>query len=99
MNDSVHHGFGNGRYSGGIMAYHKNVFVRVTNDGWKSYTDIPMSYSETNDDGTENWTVDFSRTAENAEDFEYCVCYQANGQTYWANNLGENYDSYFRIYQ
>ena len=79
-------------------AYHKNVFVRVTNDGWNSYTDIPMSYSETNADGTENWTAPVTMTAKSYKDFEFCVCYQVNGREYWANNFGENYPDNYRVF-
>ena len=79
-------------------AYQKNVFVRYTNDGWNTYTDAPLSYYETNENGTETWTGSVVRTAEDWHDFEYCVCYQVNGQEYWANNFGENYTISHRVY-
>ncbi len=84
-------------------AYNKNVFVRFTTDGWDTYTDVPLSYSETNDDGTELWTayIDASGIRTNGyhlDKFEYAVCYQVNGQEYWANNFGENYDINYRLY-
>ena len=75
-------------------SYHKNVFVRYTNDNWNTYTDVPMSYSETLANGTENWTgvIDVI----DRENLEFCICYQVNGQEYWANNFGRNYnDSYY----
>ncbi len=72
-------------------AYAKNVFVRYTTDGWNTYADQPLTYQSTNDDGTENWSTSLSLGYENTEDVEYAVCYQVNGQTYWANNFGENY--------
>ena len=78
-------------------AYNKNVFIRYTNDNWNTYTDAPMSYNKTNADGTENWTGEVSVTASDYSDFEYCVCYQVNGNEYWANNFGENYGYHYRI--
>ena len=75
------------------FAYNKNVFVRYTTDGWNTYHDAALAYDKTNDDGTENWTTTVSLgTVENSEDFEYAICYQANGNTYWANNFGANYN-------
>ena len=83
-------------------AYHKNVFVRYTTNGWKSHHDVAMSYSETNADKTETWTVKIpvdinGYDYENADKFEYAICYRVNGKEYWANNFGKNYDRFFHI--
>ncbi len=84
-------------------AYNKNVFVRYTTDGWNTYADKALSYDKTNADGTEAWTttipVDESLIYDygTTEGFEYAICYQVNGQTYWANNFGANYDKHFVI--
>ena len=81
-------------------AYHKNVFVRYTTDGWNTCHDEPMHYSASNDDGTENWTtyLPISGAEASGEGFEYAICYQVNGREYWANNFGENYDRSYYIY-
>lgn len=81
-------------------AYHKNVYVRYTTDGWNSFRDEPMRYSESNDDGTEKWTtyLPISGADSMSESFEYAICYQVNGREYWANNFGENYDRSYYIY-
>ena len=88
-------------------AYNKNVFVRYTTDNWATYTDKALSYDSTNADGTENWnttvTVEEGRYYNSdiytaAEGFEYAICYQVNGQTYWANNLGSNYDGTYYLH-
>ena len=77
-------------------AYQKNVFIRYTLNGWRTYTDVPMSYDSTNSDGTETWKGTIRRSPETSN-FQYCVCYEVNGQTYWANNFGENYNYEYRV--
>ncbi len=79
--------------------YAKNVFVRYTTDGWNTYTDKALSYSETNADGTEAWTTSLAlgNYSDNI-DFEYAICYQVNGNTYWANYFGNNYDFNYCIH-
>ena len=81
-------------------AYHKNVYVRYTTDGWNSYRDEAMRYAATNDNGTESWTtyLPISGSEASSENFEYAICYQVNGQEYWANNFGANYDRSYYIY-
>ena len=81
-------------------AYHKNVFVRYTTDGWNTCHDESMHYLETNDDGSERWTtyLPISGTDASGEGFEYAICYQVNGKEYWANNYGKNYDRSYYIY-
>ncbi len=80
-------------------AYDKNVFVRYTTDGWNTYADQSLYYSNTNNDGTETWTTILSlESLQNSEDFEYAICYQVNGNTYWANYFGENYNFNYSIH-
>ena len=81
-------------------AYHKNVFVRYTTDGWNSYRDASMNYSATNSDGSETWTtyLPISGSEASGEGFEYAICYQVNGKEYWANNFGANYNRSYYIY-
>lgn len=82
-------------------AYHKNVFVRYTTDGWKSFNDVPMFYSVSHGNGTETWTaaLPIGRLDYTGEDFHYAICYQVNGQEYWANNFGADYDRTHHINQ
>lgn len=79
-------------------AYEKNVQVRYTQDSWATYTDVPLSYASTNSDDTEVWSGVLNLDERGIDNFEYCVYYQVNGQTYWANNFGENYDSNYIIH-
>lgn len=79
-------------------AYDKIVRVRYTEDNWATYTDVPLKYSLTNSDGTEDWTTTLTLDSTKTDSFEYCIYYEANGQTYWANNFGENYHYNYRVY-
>lgn len=80
-------------------AYEKNVQVRYTQDNWATYTDVPLSYNSTNSDGSELWTVNLNLDDRGTSNFQYCVYYQVNGQTYWANNFGQNYDATYYMYK
>lgn len=78
-------------------AYEKEVVVRYTTDNWNTYTDVAMSYESTNANGTENWTAD-GIVYDDYSAFEFCVYYNVNGQTFWANNFNQNYDTTYRVY-
>ncbi len=79
-------------------AYDKNVVVRYTTDNWNSYTDTAMSYVSTNSNGTEDWAANIKTYTDDFSGFEFCVYYEVNGQTYWANNFNQNYDASYRVY-
>lgn len=80
-------------------AYHKNVFVRYTTDGWNSYKDQALGYSKTNADGTETWTTKLNLgNITNYSNFQYAICYQVNGTEFWANYFGANYGFNFSIH-
>lgn len=76
-------------------AYHKNVFVRYTTDGWNSYQDKALGYVQTNANGTETWST---KVNANGSNFQYAICYRVNGSEFWANNFGANYDESFYIH-
>jgi hypothetical protein len=81
-------------------AYHKNVFVRYTTDGWNSYKDQAMTYTQSNANGTETWGTTLSINGMPAHgNFQYAICYKVNGREYWANNFGANYDEYYYIHR
>lgn len=82
------------------LAYNKIVKVRYTRDNWLTYNDVDLLYvssiSETNE---ELWSVDIGLDTNNSGPLQYCIYYEVNGQTYWDNNFGSNYDStYTRLY-
>lgn len=81
------------------FAYEKNVFVRYTTDGWNTYSNQALGYVDTNDDGTETWSTKISLEGiSDFSGFEYAICYQVNGQEYWANYFGANYDINYAIH-
>lgn len=80
-------------------AYEKDVKVRYTTDNWASYNDAPLSYVNTKADGTETWTVTLNVDKAQLDGFEYALSYTVDGETYWDNNFGKNYDRYFYIFK
>lgn len=101
--ERLHYQYDSGNYRINAVlqnyAYHKEVFVRFTTDGWKSFKDQPLSYNKTNDNGTETWTTYVDTSNSNYNDFQYAICYKVNGSEFWANNHGQNYDMSYCIHQ
>lgn len=82
------------------LAYDKIVRVRYTQDNWLTYQDVNLSYvSSTSGTNEELWSVDLDLDRDKLDSFHYSICYEVNGQTYWDNNFGSNYDyNYYRSY-
>ncbi len=82
------------------LAYNKIVKVRYTEDNWATYKDVDLQYkSAITGTNSELWDVTLNLDNASRDNFEFCVYYQVNGQTYWDNNFGSNYDiSYYRAY-
>jgi hypothetical protein len=78
------------------LAYQKNVFVRYTTDGWKTFIDAPASYQSSigNNYGTpaelEYWQAAILLPLSTTS-VQYAVSYTVNGMTYWDSNFGSNY--------
>ena len=82
------------------LAYNKTVKVRYTEDNWATYQDVDLQYnSAISGTDSELWDVTLNLDDTSHDNFEFCVFYQVNGQTYWDNNFGSNYDiTYYRAY-
>jgi len=76
------------------LAYNKRVFVRLTCDRWKTFTDVDATYLEQSSDGcTDEFQagVRVPRTAGESDEMELAICLVANSREYWDNNRGRNY--------
>lgn len=74
------------------LGFVKDVKVRYTEDNWTTYQDVPLSYMYTNLDGSERWNTDLKLDENKEANFHYAISYEVNGQTYWDNNFGNNYN-------
>lgn len=83
------------------LGYGKKVILRYTLDNWVSFHEIELSYvSSVSGTNEELWAVQLNDLVpDNVDSFQYCIRYEVNGQTYWDNNFGSNYDyNYYRSY-
>ncbi|MDE6314732.1 MAG: CBM21 domain-containing protein [Lachnospiraceae bacterium] len=79
------------------LAFAKVVKVKYTEDNWKTYKEVPLNYLYSMpNSSTEIWTVSLNLNPYTVDQFHYCLSYQVNGQTYWDNNWGENYNFYYQ---
>lgn len=80
------------------LAFAKKVKVRYTLDNWASYQEADLSFdSSIPETDTERWNVTLNLDEDKMDSFQYCVSYEVNGQTYWDNNFGNNYNrSYYK---
>ncbi|KAJ1747424.1 hypothetical protein LPJ79_005263, partial [Coemansia sp. RSA 1821] len=80
------------------LAFKKDIFVRMTTDGWKTFEDVPAVFqrSISSVDGNRPGLDRFSFSAPIAEaehtmHISLCACYCVDGQEFWDNNQGTNY--------
>lgn len=83
------------RFSGLLLAknlgYDKEITVRYTTDNWATYQEVNAQYqlySTTN--GQETWKFHAYGAFSN-QVVEFAIRYKVNGQIYWDNNFGDNY--------
>ncbi|KAJ1664615.1 hypothetical protein IW140_004008 [Coemansia sp. RSA 1813] len=85
------------------VAFEKQVLVRLTQNSWKDVKDVHATFLRviTGADGSRPGidrfrfsipTDDSASTADGAITISMCVCYRVNGQEYWDNNKGTNYE-------
>ncbi len=70
------------------LAFHKEVYVRWTSNGWLTFTDTPCKYQSSNIPSQRD-TFGFQLSTTGP--VELCVCYTVLGQSYYDNNNGLNY--------
>lgn len=74
----------------------KKVTARYTMDNWASYKDVPLSYDSTpSGQNFEYWSVTLNLDENKMDSFQFCIKYEVNGNTYWDNNFGRNYNRSF----
>jgi hypothetical protein len=78
------------------LGYSKVVKVRYTQDNWVTSSEKELAFnysiSEINE---EQWQTTLTLDPNKKDQFQYYVYYQVNGQTYYDNNFGTNYNSTF----
>ncbi|PAA65487.1 hypothetical protein BOX15_Mlig015760g1 [Macrostomum lignano] len=73
------------------ISFKKRVFVRVSFDQWASYRDFDATYASSQDSRQDSFVFSFPCPADLERGFEFCVCFEAEGQAFWDSNLGANY--------
>ncbi|KFD53503.1 hypothetical protein M514_05609 [Trichuris suis] len=77
------------------LAFEKEVFIRHTSDGWKTYQDLHANFLRST--GREYDTFVFylptpAAASKEKQKIEFCVCYRAKNQEFWDNNENRNYE-------
>lgn len=81
------------------LAYTKVVNVKYTQDNWATSSTKALVYGWSLSSNEELWDTTLSLDANKINGFQYYVYYQVNGQTYYDNNFGVNYNKdYYRSY-
>uniref|UniRef100_A0A7E4UXJ9 CBM21 domain-containing protein n=1 Tax=Panagrellus redivivus TaxID=6233 RepID=A0A7E4UXJ9_PANRE len=77
----------------GNIAFNKNVFVRFTSDGWKSYLDRPATYQASSSKvyDTFAFEIDIPMNEGDVNQLEFCICFATDEGEHWDSNNGKNY--------
>lgn len=82
------------------LAYHKNIVCRFTLDSWKTTSEVAATYTgQAHGSNHDRWTftIRLSDMAHLETKTMYlCVRYNVNGQEYWDNNWGANFEVRFQ---
>ncbi|KAM6951797.1 protein phosphatase 1 regulatory subunit 3C-B [Aplochiton taeniatus] len=77
------------------ISFEKSVSVRATIDGWQSHKDVECTFLNNvygcPETDTFSFSLDLPTSLSPGLRVEFCLQYQALGQTYWDNNDGNNY--------
>ncbi|CDW53111.1 CBM 21 domain containing protein [Trichuris trichiura] len=77
------------------LAFEKEVFIRHTSDGWKTYQDLQANFLRST--GREYDTFVFylptpAVASKEKQKIEFCVCYRTKNQEFWDSNENKNYE-------
>lgn len=77
------------------ISFEKSVSLRITFDQWSSHEDFPCQYLNNvygcRDTDTFSFSIPLPDAPTETSRVEFCICYQAQDQTFWDNNHGANY--------
>lgn len=77
------------------IGFEKSVLVRITYDSWSSFTDVDCTYMNNvyscQDTDTFTFSLELPAQVQPQKRVEFCICYRAQGQSFWDNNDGANY--------
>ncbi|KAM9716141.1 protein phosphatase 1 regulatory subunit 3C-B-like [Menidia menidia] len=76
------------------LCFEKCVWVRVSSDCWGSFRDVPCSYLNNVYGRPDVDTFSFlvPVPVESSRRVQFCIQFQTSDQTFWDNNLGNNYE-------
>uniref|UniRef100_F1L842 Protein phosphatase 1 regulatory subunit 3B n=4 Tax=Ascaris suum TaxID=6253 RepID=F1L842_ASCSU len=84
------------------IAFEKRVFIRLTTDGWKSFTDRVATFQPSSSKSYDTFSFDVEIPSNGDRpdaSIQFCVCYEAGPSDdqskrtqYWDSNDGKNYE-------
>lgn len=74
--------------------------VVYTTDNWKTIKEQNLSYKSDYDNGTRKYStiLNLGNSSDVFNSFQYSICFTIDGQEYWDNNFGKNYDSSYSFH-
>ena len=74
----------------------KKIFIRCSFDGWSTFIDVPASLSSKEYSCPyETYTFEMNVPTVFNTKMQFAVCFEVNGNVYWDNNAGKNYQICF----
>uniref|UniRef100_A0AC35U8B4 CBM21 domain-containing protein n=1 Tax=Rhabditophanes sp. KR3021 TaxID=114890 RepID=A0AC35U8B4_9BILA len=75
------------------LSFEKKVFLRLTTDGWKTFSDKVATYQPSNSKLYDTFCFEAEIPWDENENasIEFCICYKGGDQEYWDSNDGTNY--------
>ncbi|KAJ0067104.1 hypothetical protein NL108_012696 [Boleophthalmus pectinirostris] len=77
------------------IGFEKSVQLRITYDSWATFTDVDCTFMNNvygcQDTDTFAFTLELPGYVPPHNRVEFCICFQAQAQSFWDNNDGNNY--------